>query len=105
MTPHIVLHFCLKFESYVKLLAEGGVQLVMHEEKLSGDELEVGQRAVPQHQQHLIGGQPAAGGIAPAPPGETQRQRLASNAFKNYQARIGTLTVVILGVEIMAGGW
>lgn len=66
---HIVLHFCHKFKSYIELLAEGGVRLVMHEEKLSGDESEVGQRAVPQHQQHLIGCQPAAGGVAPAPPG------------------------------------
>lgn len=78
---------------------------MMHEEKLSGDESEVGQGAVPQHQQHLIGRQPAAGGVAPAPPGETQSHRLASNANKICQARIGMLTVVVLGVEIMAGGW
>lgn len=64
-----VLYCISVFASYIELLAEGVVRLMMHEEKLSGDESEVGQRAVPQHQQHLIGCQPAAGGVAPAPPG------------------------------------
>lgn len=75
----------------------------MHEEKLSGDEPEVGQRAVPQHQQNLIGCQPAAGGVAPAPPEKSNR--LALNAIQSCQVQIVMLTVVILGVEIMAWGW
>lgn len=55
---------------------------MMHEEKLSGDEPEVGQRAVPQHQQHLIGCQPAAGGVAPATPRVNAESAISLECYK-----------------------
>lgn len=51
--------------SYVKLLGEGWIRLVVHGQQLFGDEAQVGERAVCQHHQHLVGCQPAAGCAAP----------------------------------------
>lgn len=51
--------------SYVELLADRRIRLVVHGQKLLGDESQVRQRTVRQHHQHLVGCQPAACCAAP----------------------------------------